>query len=50
MESIIRDILVTHMKNNNLTTAHQHGFITGRSCLTNLLETLENFLLILTVK
>ena len=43
MESIIRDVLVTHMENNNLITAHQHGFMTGRSCLTNLLETLESW-------
>ena len=47
MKSIIRDVLVTHMENNNLITAHQHGFMTGRSCLTNLLETLESWTRIL---
>jgi len=47
MESIIRDALVTHMENTNQITAHQHGFMSGRSCLTNLLETLESWTRIL---
>jgi len=47
MESIIRDVLVTHTENNSLITKHQHGFMTGRSCLTNLLEAFESWTRIL---
>jgi len=47
MESIIRDVLVTHVENNSLITKHQHGFMTGRSCLTHLLETFESWTRIL---
>jgi len=47
MESIIRDVLVTHTENNSLITKHQHGFMTGRSCLTNLIEAFESWTRIL---
>ena len=43
MESIIRDKIVEHLKRNNLLNDAQHGFREGRSCLTNLLETLEQW-------
>jgi len=41
MERIVRDGLVRHMKANNLFSDHQHGFVGGRSCITQLLETME---------
>ncbi len=37
MESIVRDALMKHMKENNLLSNCQHGFIPGRSCVTQLL-------------
>ena len=41
MESIVRDSITESIRKRNLITDHQHGFIPGRSCLTNLLEALE---------
>ncbi|CAL4244482.1 unnamed protein product [Meganyctiphanes norvegica] len=41
LESIIRDKIMEHLSENNLLNDAQHGFREGRSCLTNLLETLE---------
>ena len=41
MESIIKDAVLSHIESNDLITGHQHGFVSGRSCLTNLLEVLE---------
>jgi len=41
MESIIKDALTHYLEVNAIISPHQHGFMTGRSCLTNLLETLE---------
>ena len=41
LESIVRDKIVDHLATNNLLSEAQHGFRQGRSCLTNLLETLE---------
>jgi hypothetical protein len=35
LESIIRDSIVAHFKENNLLKDLQHGFTSGRSCLTN---------------
>ena len=43
MESIIRDAAVEHSNKNDSFCSEQHGFTKGRSCLTNLLETLENW-------
>ena len=37
MESIIRDAIVEHLQIHNLIKTLQHGFMKGRSCLTNLL-------------
>ena len=42
MERIIRDALVEHMNNNNLFSEEQHGFIKGKSCVTQLLEFMED--------
>ena len=41
MESIIKDKIVEHLQVFNLINDSQHGFMKGRSCLTNLLEYLE---------
>ena len=42
MKRIIRDALVDHMSNNNLFCDEQHGFIKGKSCVTQLLEFMED--------
>ncbi|MES9884607.1 MAG: reverse transcriptase family protein, partial [Sedimenticola sp.] len=42
LESIIRDSMVTHLERNELIADEQHGFVKGKSCLTNLLETLDD--------
>ncbi len=41
MEMLMRDGMLNHNNVNNLFSAEQHGFMEGRTCLTNLLETLE---------
>lgn len=41
MESFIRDNLLRHMKENNLLSEHQHGFLPGRSTITQLLEAMD---------
>ena len=43
MESIIQDKVVKHMQDNNLLSQDQHGFMSGRSTVTQLLETLEHW-------
>ena len=42
MESIIKDKIVEHLQKFKLLNDSQHGFMKGKSCLTNLLEYLEN--------
>ena len=44
MESIIRDKMLKFAHKNNFMTSNQHGFIESRSCLTNVLETLEDLI------
>ncbi len=41
MESLIKDVIVEHLKKHNLIIDSQHGFRQGRSWLTNLLIFLE---------
>ena len=41
MESLLRDAIVAHLKRHNLIRKSQHGFMSHKSCLTNLLEFLE---------
>ena len=41
METIIRDEIVKHMDSNNLFADEQYGFVSGRSCTTQLLEFME---------
>ena len=43
MEGILRDHLLDHVDTNHIISVKQHGFVRGRSCLTNLLETLEEW-------
>ena len=37
LESIIKDSLMAHLTDNSLIKDSQHGFMTGRSCATNLI-------------
>ena len=41
LERIIRDALILYLEENKLITDEQHGFRTGRSCTTQLLEIME---------
>ena len=41
MESVITVCITEFIQKRNLITDHQHGFIHGRFCLTNLLEAVE---------
>jgi len=43
MESVVRDTLLRYFEKQDLLTSCQHGFRKGKSCLTNLLETLESW-------
>ena len=40
-ESLMRDVIVRHLEDNELLKDSQHGFRRGRSCLTNLLTFLD---------
>ena len=40
-EKCVRDALMTHLVKQGLITKDQHGFLTGRSCSTQLLEVME---------
>ena len=41
LEAIVKEKIIEHLAANNLLSEAQHGFREGRSCLTNLLETIE---------
>ena len=41
MESLIRDVIVKHLTDHSLIRASQHGFMSGRSTVTNLLAYME---------
>ena len=41
MERMLKKQIVQHLEDNNLITDEQHGFMSGRSCLSNLLLNLE---------
>lgn len=43
-ERIIRKIIVNHLEQNNLLCQNQHGFLKGRSCLTQLLKHIDTIL------
>ena len=40
-EGLIRDAMMSHLIANNLLSLHQHGFVIGKSCATNLIESLD---------
>ena len=42
-ESFIRDALCSHLVTNNLLSPYQFGFCKGRSCVTQLLSTINNW-------
>jgi hypothetical protein len=41
MERIIRDQMMVYLVENNLISKEQQGFVNNKSCVTNLLETLD---------
>jgi hypothetical protein len=41
LEAAIREEIMNHLVNNNLINVGQHGFVKSKSCVTNLLETLD---------
>ena len=43
MESLVRDSIIQHMNANDLFSPHQHGFMSGRSCMTQLTEVMEEW-------
>lgn len=43
MEKVVRDSLFEHMESNGLLTECQHGFVSKRSCVTNLLGVLDDW-------
>ena len=43
MESLIRDKFMDHLINHELLTSCQHGFMKGRSCVTQLLAVLDEW-------
>ena len=42
LESVFRDEMLGHLERNKLLSDDQHGFTRNKSCLTNLLEKLED--------
>ena len=43
LESFVRDAIVTHLTDNRLYAECQYGFRKKRSCITKLLEVMEDF-------
>src|SRR5664279_4398204 len=43
MEKLIRNALLRHMIENELLSNYQHGFVQGRSCMTQLLQVLDKW-------
>lgn len=43
MEKIIRNAIVKHLEMNNILSPYQHGFRKGKSCITQLLEIMEEW-------
>src|SRR5664279_3672539 len=43
MEKLIRNVLLRHMIENELLSNYQHGFVQGRSCMTQLLQVLDKW-------
>lgn len=47
MKTIVRSRVVDHLTGNDLLSERQYGFVTGRSCTTNVLSTLDHWTRIL---
>ena len=43
MEKLVRASIVDHLEQNNLISNDQHGFVMGRSCVTHLLEVMDEW-------
>ena len=43
-EAFLRDVLYNHLVQNNLLSEHQYGFCKGRSCISQLLVTIHNWI------
>ena len=43
LESVIRDAIVEHMTTNHQFAEEQHGFVPGRSCMTQLITVIEEW-------
>ena len=43
METLVREEVVRHLREHNLINKEQHGFVQGKSCLTHLLEALDDW-------
>ena len=43
LEAIIRENMIEFLNKNSIINPNQHGFLEGKSCLTNLLETFEDW-------
>ena len=43
MEQFVRDTVVQHMSDHKMYSKCQHGFRTGRSCMTQLTEVMDDF-------
>ena len=43
LEKIIRKAVMSHMIENNFLYKNQHGFVSGRSCVTQLLQVLDKW-------
>lgn len=41
LERIVKDCLTEYLSANNLLSQNQHGFVPKKSCITNLLETID---------
>jgi len=43
LETLIKETMIRFLEDRAVITSKQHGFVSGRSCLTNLLEAFENW-------
>ena len=43
LERLIKKALIEHLEGSDMISAHQHGFISGKSCQHNLLEAMEDW-------
>lgn len=49
-ERVVRKVMVRHLEGNNVISCNQHGFRSGRSCLTQLLSHFDDIIVGLTNK